>query len=126
MIKMMFGIKKLPGISEEQFHSYWREKHGVLAQKTLPDAGVSRYVQNHLIDFNLDPDPRGLQGMAEPFDGVVEIAWESLEKVQQVFADEKMQEQAMILVEDEKNFIDFSRSAMWWVEEEVYIGESAK
>lgn len=123
MIKMMFGIKKLPEISEQEFHSYWREKHGVLAQKILPSAGVSRYVQNHLIDFKLDPDPRGLQGMAEPFDGVVEIAWGSLEKVQQVFADEKMQQQAMILVEDEKNFIDFSRSAMWWVEEEVYIGE---
>lgn len=121
MIKMMFGLKKLPTISIEDFHSYWREKHGVLAKEILPGAGVSRYVQNHTIDFKLDPDPRGLQGMAEPFDGVVEIAWESLEQVQAVFADQQMQEAAMVLIEDEKNFIDFSRSAMWWVEEEVFI-----
>lgn len=122
MIKMMFGLKKLPHLSDEEFHSYWRENHGTLAKQLLPAAGVTRYVQSHRIDFMLDPDPRGLQGMAEPFDGVVEIAWESLEQIEKVFADEKIQESAMILIEDEKNFIDFSRSAMWWVEEEVFIG----
>jgi hypothetical protein len=61
--------------------------------------------------------------MDEPFDGVVEIWWDSIETLLEAAMTPEGGKAHMDLVEDEKNFIDFSRSAMWFVEEEVFIGD---
>lgn len=121
MIKMMFGIKRLPHLTAEEFHIYWKEKHGVLAKKLLPGLHAVKYIQSHTLDLPVSEDPRGLQGMKEPFDGVVEIWWESIDVLMgttQTLEGKKAHE---ALIEDEKIFIDFSRSAMWFVQEEVFI-----
>jgi len=34
----------------------------------------------HTVDLPLEVDPRGLGGMDEPFDGVVEIWWDSMDR----------------------------------------------
>ena len=47
MIKLIATIYKKPGLSDEEFYKYWKEKHGPLVSKIVP--GLRRYVQNHLI-----------------------------------------------------------------------------
>lgn len=121
MVKMMFGLKRLPHLTPEEFHTYWRENHGVLAKKCLPVLKAKRYVQSHVLDVPLGDDPRGLAGMSEVFDGVVEIWWDSLEELLAVAQTPQGAKAHQELIEDEKNFIDFSRSAMWFVEEEIFI-----
>ena len=121
MVKLMFGLKRLPHLSSEEFHRYWREKHGVLATKNLPVLNAIRYVQSHTLDVPPVEDPRGLQGMSEPFDGVVEIWYESLEELLRLAQTPDGMKAHQELLDDERNFIDFSRSAMWFVKEEVFI-----
>ncbi len=121
MIKMMFGLKKLPNITHDEFHRYWRENHGVLAKEKLPALNAKRYIQSHTINIPITDDPRGLQGMDEPFDGVAEICWDSMESMLEAALTPEGEKAHLDLIEDEKNFIDFSRSAMWFVEEEVFI-----
>jgi len=75
MIKMVFAIRRLPHLSPEEFHRYWREDHGRLAQKNLPALRVKRYVQTHTLDTPFNEVLRESRGGGEPYDGVVEIWW---------------------------------------------------
>ncbi|NCU11501.1 MAG: EthD domain-containing protein, partial [Sphingomonadaceae bacterium] len=47
MIKLTFCLKRLPGLSREQFQTYWRETHAPLVQRHAGVLGIARYVQSH-------------------------------------------------------------------------------
>ena len=122
MIKMLFAIRRLPHLSPEEFHRYWRETHGRLAQKKLPALRVKRYVQTHTIDTPFNDVLRESRGGGEPYDGIVEIWWDSIEELEAAFATPEGVQASEELLEDEKRFIDLQRSSMWLAEEEVFIG----
>ena len=122
MIKMLFAIRRLPHLSAEEFHRYWRENHGRLAQKKLPTLRVKRYVQTHTLDTPFNEVLRESRGGGEPYDGVVEIWWGSIEDLEAAFATPEGVQASEELLEDEKRFIDLPRSSMWFAEEEVFIG----
>ena len=122
MVKMLFAIRRLLHLSPEEFHRYWREDHGRLAQKNLPALRVKRYVQTHTIDTPFNEVLRESRGGGEPYDGVVEIWWDSVEELEAAFSTPEGVQASEELLEDEKRFIDLPRSSMWFAEEEVFIG----
>jgi uncharacterized protein (TIGR02118 family) len=127
MVKMIFVIRRLPHLSPEEFHRYWREQHGSLAKKNLPALRVKRYVQTHTLDTPLNEVMRDSRGGGEPYDGVVEIWWDSVEDLEGAFASPEGAQASEELLEDERRFIDLPRSSMWLAKEEVFIegqGES--
>lgn len=65
MVKLICFLKRKPGMSPEEFHAYWRTRHGPLVASTKCGSYVLRYEQNHrpLADYQ-----RGDDG----FDGVTE------------------------------------------------------
>ena len=123
MVKMIFAIRRLPHLSPEVFHRYWRENHGRLARKNLPALRVKRYVQTHTIDTPFNEVLRESRGGGEPYDGVVELWWDSIEDLEAAFATTEGVKASRELLEDEKRFIDLPRSSMWFAEEEVFIGQ---
>jgi EthD domain len=62
----------------------------------------------------------------EPFDGIAEVWWESLEVVQRSLADPEAQAAWAALIEDEKRFIDLQHSPLWFGEEKVMFSEQAE
>ncbi len=44
MIKMTFCVRRKEGMSEEEFHDYWLNKHGPLVKSVAKDLNISRYV----------------------------------------------------------------------------------
>jgi hypothetical protein len=68
----------------------------------------------------LRADSRGTQ--IEPYDGVAQLWWDSVEDLQAVLADEAAQQAAAELLEDERRFIDLSASTLWLGEEHVVVG----
>lgn len=122
MVKMIFVIRRLSHLSTEAFHRYWREKHGPLARKHLPALRVKRYVQTHTVDTPFNEILRESRGGGEPYDGVVELWWDSIETLEEAFATPEGAQASQELLEDEKKFIDLPRSSMWFAEEEVFIG----
>lgn len=122
MIKLTFCLRRMPGMSREEFQRYWREEHAPLVAERAEAIGVRRYVQVHTSDLpELHAALQGRNGGApEPYDGVAELWFESLDAFGST---EAAQRAAAELLEDERNFIDLPRSPMWIAEEHVVVAD---
>jgi uncharacterized protein (TIGR02118 family) len=123
MVKMIFALRRLPHLSREEFQKYWLEKHGPLAQKNLPILRCKRYIQNHTLQTDFDELLQMTRGFTtEPFDGIVELWWDSIQDIEEAYGTPEGAEAQNELLEDERKFIDLERSPMWFTEEHVFIG----
>jgi len=117
MIKLVYCIRKRADIDAREFHRYWLEDHAPLVKSVAAEIGTCRYVQSHTImpEINaLFSEGRGLQ---EPYDGITEVWWASEADMRRGLESEQGQVAAVRLLEDERHFIDFSRSRMFVTEE---------
>jgi len=120
ILKTVYVLRRRPGMTLEEFQKYWRENHGPLVKKHAATLGIKRYIQVHTRPPQTPPPPNPIRGqMFEPYDGVAEL-W--TDAASGTGTDEQRREAGRILAEDEANFIDFSRSAVWRGEEVFQIG----
>ena len=113
MIRLVYVLRRLPDLSREEFQRYWREIHGPLAAKHSTTLKARRYVQTHTIDDPQSERMRERRGTMEPYDGVAELWWNNEDEFTAAGATPEGRQAGKELLEDEKNFIDFSRSTMW-------------
>ena len=119
MESVIYAVRRLPKLSSEEFHRYWLNTHGPLVKKPLKALGASRYVQIHTLDDPINELLKASRGITEePYDGIVVIAGDR-EKMINAMSTEKGQRAMAELIEEEKNFIDHSRSAIWVAQEHV-------
>lgn len=124
MIKISYLMRRLPHLSVDEFQSYWSQKH---PQAAPADAfsvlGVKRYVQVLPLPSNardLVIGPR--TGLVEPFDGVAELWVDSEASLVENWSTDKAREYVEIFFQDEKNFIDWTRSTILVSQENVVFG----
>ena len=110
MYKLIFGAKRRPGMSREEFGRYWTTIHAEKAKKV---PGIARYV------INLAPDISN-SGDEQAYDGFAEV-WFASEAAMRESA--RSPEVAYVL-EDEKNLFDLPTRFSVIVEEHVMIGAS--
>ncbi|HTO68598.1 MAG TPA: EthD domain-containing protein [Myxococcota bacterium] len=108
MMKMIFGAKRRPGMSREDFGRYWTTVH---AEKAKRVPGIVRYV------INLAPDLAGTEPDL-PYDGIAEVWFENEEDMR---ASARSPEVAAVL-DDEKNLFDLATRFTVVVKEHVMIG----
>ncbi len=123
MIKLVYCLRRLPGLSREEFQRYWWETHGPLVRERAPAMGIRRYVQVHTVDSPLNDALRQSRGAEEAFDGVAELWWDSAEALAQATATPEGRTAARDLLEDERRFIDFARSAIFIAQERPVVEE---
>jgi uncharacterized protein (TIGR02118 family) len=104
---MIFGAKRKPGMSREEFGRYWTTTHAEKARKV---PGIKRYV------INLAPDLSG-SGREMAYDGFAE-AWFATEA--DMRASNKSPELRLVL-DDEPNLFDLSTRFSVIVQEHVVI-----
>jgi uncharacterized protein (TIGR02118 family) len=110
MVKLVYCLRRKPGLSLEEFSRYWHEVHGPIGRR-IP--GLLRLVQSHAI---ADPDNKqpGYDGMAELwFDNVAALraarrssAWQTS-------------------TSDEQNFVDTAHTALFLTVEREIPHESS-
>ena len=107
--------RRLPGLLGE--------KHPQAAPAdAFQTPGVKRYVQVLPVESSgrdLVVGPR--TGLVEPFDGIAELWVESEEALLRDWSTEKAKDYVKIFFEDEKNFIDWTRSTILVSNENVVI-----
>ncbi len=108
MIKIIYCITRKQGMSVEEFQRYWWETHRSIAAR-IP--GVRRYVQCHTLPqlYGGDSPP--------PYDGAAELWFDDQEAFQAILGSPELQTAR----EDERNFIDHSRSILIITEEKTVV-----
>ncbi len=119
MIKLSFALRRLPQLSREEFQRTWRQDHAPLVEKHREALRIRRYVQLHTLDDALNEALRASRGGPEPYDGVAELWWDSLEELSAAMATPEGAAAGAALLEDERRFIDLERSPLWLGREQL-------
>jgi uncharacterized protein (TIGR02118 family) len=120
MIKLTFCLHRLPNLSREAFQDYWFNKHAPLVAKHSKVLRIRRYVQMHSATNGFNDVIRASRGAPEMYDGVAELWWSSIEDLTTAPTPES-QAAGLALLEDERKFIDLSRSPLFIGEEKVIV-----
>jgi uncharacterized protein (TIGR02118 family) len=118
MIKLTYALVRLPHLTRAEFQTYWFETHAPLVASVKEALRIRRYVQLHSLSADVSEQIRASRGGPEGYDGVAQLWWDSFEDM--AGGDPAAAAEAgRLLLEDEKRFIDLSRSPLWWGEEKV-------
>lgn len=120
MIKLTFCLHRLPGLNREAFQDYWFNKHAPLVARHSKVLRIRRYVQMHSLTTDFNDAIRGSRGAPEMYDGVAELWWDSIDDLTAPPTSES-QAAGLALLEDERKFIDLSRSPLFIGEEKVIV-----
>ena len=121
MVKLVFLLRRLPHLSREEFQRHWRDTHGPLVARYAGVLRIRRYVQTHTLDTPYAEVLRATRGTGEPFDGIAELWWESLDELAAATATPEGQAAGHALLEDERRFIDHAGSSMFPCEEHSFV-----
>jgi uncharacterized protein (TIGR02118 family) len=105
---MIFGAKRRPGMSREDFGRYWTTTH---AEKAKRVPGIRRYV------INLAPDLSG-SGREQIYDGFAEVWFESEEAMRASARSPEIR----VVLDDEPNLFDIETRFSVIVREHVMVG----
>jgi uncharacterized protein (TIGR02118 family) len=122
MIKLTFCLVRLPELSREAFQDYWFTKHAPLVARHRDVLRIQRYVQLHSLDSAISADTRKSRGGPEQYDGVAQLWWTSFEDLAAAQSNPAAAAAGRDLLEDERKFIDLTRSPLWWGEEKTIFG----
>ncbi|MEM7412129.1 MAG: EthD domain-containing protein [Myxococcota bacterium] len=121
MVKLSFALRRLPHLTHAEFSTYWFETHGPLVQSHAKALRIHRYVQTHGLEHPINEGFRAGRGGPEPYDGVAELWWTSLDDLGAATQTPEGQAAGQALLEDEKRFIDLANSPLWIGEERLLV-----
>lgn len=123
MIKIIFCLRRMPELSLAEFHRYWLDEHAPLVRQHADALRLRRYTQSHsFADPRLAPSIQARGGHAQPFDGVAELWWDSLEDIMEAGATREGRTAGRALLADEQKFIDLPNSPLFYAGEHVIVG----
>src|SRR5262245_23883284 len=117
MVKLVYILRRRDDVSAADFSRYWLESHGPLVRSFAEAIKARRYVQSHTIDTPLNTELVKSRGMADYYDGITEVWWDSLDDLVAATSTPEGAEAGRRLAEDEATFIDLSRSTIFMTEE---------
>jgi hypothetical protein len=117
LIKTCFAIRQRPELSVDQAQTYWRTEHAGLLGRIGSAGHIKRYVQVHRRDDEMEARLRAMRGTGvEPYIGLAEL-WLERDGA----GTPEIERGWQLALDDERNFIDFARSAMWYCTEHVVV-----
>jgi uncharacterized protein (TIGR02118 family) len=119
MIKLVYIIRKRDDVSAKEFHEYWLHKHGPLVASVAKAIRARKYVQSHTVLPETAASLSQSRKMAEIFEGITEVWWDSVEDLTAGLSAPEGQEAGHLLLQDEAKFIDFERSTIFFTEEHL-------
>ena len=122
MIKLIFCLHRLPGLSPEEFREYWWTKHAPLVKERAPALKIARYVQSHGMETPLDDAMQASRDAQPKYDGFAELCWESEDDLNFAMSDEAALKAGAELLADERKFIDLRRTSLTFVRERPVVG----
>jgi len=122
MIKLTFCLVRLPHLTREAFQRYWLETHAPLVASVAETLQIRRYVQLHSLPREASAPLRASREGPDDYDGVAELWFDSLDALAANAERAEARAASALLLDDERRFIDLSRSPLWWGEERPIVG----
>ena len=121
MFKIIYCMRRKPGITREQFLAHWLSVHGPIVVEHQSRLRIARYLQTTPLEdeFSTRVERRGV--LQPAYDGVAELYWASDADFRHAFTDSEALRIQKILADDERNFVDHAGSACWISREIVVI-----
>jgi hypothetical protein len=117
-VKLVFCVRRRSDVGPEEFQRYWLEEHAVLVRSVGELLRIRRYVQSHTVHGPLTDALTASRGAAEPYDGIAEL-WFDVDDLQRELTEQALAANVLLL-EDERRFIDLERSSLFFsVEHEI-------
>ncbi len=125
MIRLVFVLRRKPGMTLAEFQQYWRGVHGPLVARHATTLEIHRYVQVHTLEDAVNDRLAGARGKMEPpYDGVAELWWTNREALAASSGSAAAQAAGSELLEDEARFIDLPNSPLWFAYEYPQVNPS--
>ena len=125
MIKMIYCVKRRSAIDINEFYRYWLEEHGALVKKHAKKLKIKKYVQSHTMqdtkEMPLNKMFQKSRHTLDAYDGVAELWWDSIDDLMAAGITSEGADAGKMLLEDEQNFIDSSRSCIFFTEEHTIV-----
>lgn len=112
ILKLVFLLKRKPGMSVEEYRDYYQKRHRVLGEKAM--AKALRYVRRHVVP---EKNPITGEAIELPFDTVMEIWWSSRAEWDAVQAEIVESGLGQEIYEDEENLFASHDNPVFTVEE---------
>lgn len=123
MIKLVFLMRRKPGMSREAFQHYWRHEHPKLIKRHAAKLKIRRYVQSHAIAPESVAAFRPEWDDSRAWDGVAEVWLDSLAVLADSRGNPEMDRIQAEIVADEQSFVDLERSTMFITEEFEFVAD---
>ena len=101
---------------------YWQDVHAPLVEQHAASLGIKGYTQLHTVDDEANAWWQASRGSLDAYDGAAEyfVDLDALWDWSMMMRPQAMPIMLLIF-QDEPNFADFTRSALWFAEEHVII-----
>tara|TARA_B110000438_G_scaffold278819_1_gene302708 strand:+ start:345 stop:707 length:363 start_codon:yes stop_codon:yes gene_type:complete len=117
-------MRRLPGMSREEFQDYWQNKHPMAAASNASETlGIKKYVQVLTLSDETHISFQAIRNSEKEFDGVAEIWIDDIETFNKKWKSGRGWETFKAFLEDEKNFVDWEKSVFFIAEEKVLVRE---
>jgi uncharacterized protein (TIGR02118 family) len=123
-IKFCYLLQPKPGMTQAACHRTWNMEHGYLLRRHSAATRFARYIQTHTLDDELNDAFRQTRGGPPAYAGLTE-AWFDRYDLVKIFGDPESEGARgfNLFLEDEKRFIDFTRSTLFAAKELVFVAE---
>ena len=124
--KLVFCVRKRPELSDEEFQTYWLERHGPLVRSFFESGrfpGMLRYVQSHTLFGEPSDRLQASRGSGPAYEGVTEVWFDTSRQGGDESVRAASAQAGKTLFEDESKFIDFAGSSVFMtVEHTIFDG----
>ena len=124
--KLVFCVRKRAELSDEEFQTYWLERHGPLVRSFFERGqfpGMLRYVQSHTLFGEPSDRLQASRGSGPAFEGITEVWFDTSLPAGADGARAASVDAGKALFEDESKFIDFAGSSVFMtVEHTIFDG----
>lgn len=123
MLKLMMCVKRRSDLTHREFSDYWQDHHGALVRAHQDALHIRRYVQTLTLDDALTQESLRVSRSAlkTEFDGCAELWWDDLADHLTARTTPQGAAALQALMEDERRFVDVSRSQLWYGTERLII-----
>jgi hypothetical protein len=106
-------------MTDAEVHRTWHDDHGRLVRGLADKVNMRKYIQSHTIEPEYARSVFSTRGVQAPLTGITEVWVDSPASLESSFDTADGREIAQVLIEDERRFVDLSRSRCFLTKEHV-------